>query len=478
VNHLCKRIVRLPALAAAALLLALAGCAGLGREAGFDAMASTAAQRVGATPAWPRDDAGRQRVDDEVAQLLAQTLTADDAVQVAVLQNPALQAVYAQLGVAEAELLQAGRLPNPRFRTTRTASEESFKYETALTLPVGALLTLPAVLGMERRRFEAVRLQVTDRVLAVAADTREAWVAAVAAQQELHYLEQVREAAEASAVLAQRMARAGHFSQLDQLREQAYLADARVQLGRARGAALAAHERLIRLLGVDNPVRVRLPERLPELPPQPGEDGELERFALAQRLDVQAAKADAAATARALGLSRAIGMVNTLELGPARLAEQGEALKRGYEVSVEIPLFDWGGARVARAQAVYLQAAARVGETAVNARSEVRESAAAWREAWALARQYRDEIVPLRRRISEQNWLRYNGMLISVFELLADAREQVSAAQGSIGALRDYWLAEARLRRALGGRLPAAAVGESTQPAAAASAAGAAFQEG
>ncbi|MFN8753032.1 MAG: TolC family protein, partial [Betaproteobacteria bacterium] len=212
-NHLSKRIVRLPALAAAALLLALAGCAGLGREAGFDAMASAAAQRVGATPAWPRDDAGRQRVDDEVAQLLAQTLTADDAVQVAVLQNPALQAVYGQLGVAEAELLQAGRLPNPRFRTTRTASEESFKYETALTLPLGALLTLPAVLGMEQRRFEAVRLQVTDRVLAVAADTREAWVAAVAAQQELHYLEQVREAAEASAVLAQRMARVGHFSQ-------------------------------------------------------------------------------------------------------------------------------------------------------------------------------------------------------------------------------------------------------------------------
>jgi outer membrane protein TolC len=118
---------------------------------------------------------------------------------------------------------------------------------------------------------------------------------------------------------------------------------------------------------------------------------------------------------------------------------------------------------------VYLQAAARVGETAVNARSEVRESAAAWREAWALARQYRDEIVPLRRRISEQNWLRYNGMLISVFELLADAREQVNAAQGSIGALRDYWLAEARLRRALGGRLPAGAVAEAVPAAAAAS---------
>jgi outer membrane protein TolC len=133
-----------------------------------------------------------------------------------------------------------------------------------------------------------------------------------------------------------------------------------------------------------------------------------------------------------------------------------------------VPIFDWGGARVARAEALYLQAAARVGEAAVNARSEVRESTAAWHDAWEVARQYRDEIVPLRRRISEENWLRYNGMLVSVFELLADAREQVEAAQGYIGALRDYWMAEARLQRALGGRLPPSPVREAAPPSSAA----------
>ncbi len=477
-NELSGRTPRVRALAAAGIIVAFTGCAGPGREGGFQAVAAVAVHRLGVSAAWPRDVDSRRRVDEEVAKLLAQSLTADDAVQVAVLQNPALQSVYAQLGVAEAELLQAGRLPNPRFRTTRTASDESFKYETALTIPVGALLTMPAVLGMERRRLEAVRLQVTDRVLAVAADTREAWGEAVAAEEELRYLGQVREAAEASAELARRMARAGNFSQLDQLREEAYLADTRVRLGRARTEALASRERLLRLLGVENPVRVRLPERLPELPAPPSEDSELERFALAQRIDLQAAKAEAAATARSLGLTRASGMVNALEVGPARLAEKSEPVKRGYEVSVEIPIFDWGGARVARAEALYLQAVARVGETAVNARSEVRESASAWREAWELARQYRDEIVPLRRRISEETWLRYNGMLISVFELLADAREQVGANQGRIEALRDYWMAEARLRRALGGRLPAATPGSAPPSAAGTSTGRATRREG
>jgi outer membrane protein TolC len=467
-NSLAHRIPRIHALAAVGALLALAGCVSLSSDRGFDRVSTATEQRLGAEPAWPRDDAGRRRVDDEVARLLAQTVTADDTVQVALLQNPGLQSVYADLGIAEAELVQAGRLPNPRFRTTRTSSDEGYKYETALTFPVGALLTMPAVLGMERRRLEAVRLQVTDRVLEVAAETREAWVAAVSAEEELRYLEQVRDAAEASAELARRMAKVGNFSKLDRLREEAFSADSRVQLARARTSALGARERLLRLMGIENPARVRLPARLPDLPPRPGDERDLQAFALAQRLDLQAAKAHAEGTAKALGLTRVTGFLNTLELGPARLAEKDEALKRGYEVSLEVPIFDWGGARVARAEALYLQAAARVGEAAVNARSEVRESTAAWHDAWEVARQYRDEIVPLRRRISEENWLRYNGMLVSVFELLADAREQVEAAQGYIGALRDYWMAEARLQRALGGRLPPSPVREAAPPSSAA----------
>ena len=98
------------------------------------------------------------------------------------------------------------------------------------------------------------------------------------------------------------------------------------------------------------------------------------------------------------------------------------------------------------AESVYMQALHRAAETAINARSEVREAYSGYRSAYDIARHYRDEIVPLRKRIAEENVLRYNGMLIGVFELLADARAQIASVNAAIEALRDFWIAQADLR--------------------------------
>ena len=115
-----------------------------------------------------------------------------------------------------------------------------------------------------------------------------------------------------------------------------------------------------------------------------------------------------------------------------------------------------GGAKVARAEHTYRQAVNRAADTAVRARSEVREAYAAYRTAYDLAKHYRDEIVPLRKHISEEVLLRYNGMLMSVFELLADARQQIAAVTSAIDAQRDFWLAESNLNLALTGKSPGA----------------------
>src|SRR5216684_4046768 len=109
----------------------------------------------------------------------------------------------------------------------------------------------------------------------------------------------------------------------------------------------------------------------------------------------------------------------------------------------------WG--RGARAEALYMQAANRIAEAAINARSEVRETYHGYRTAYDVAKHYRDEVVPLRKQISDEMVLRYNGMLVSVFELLTDAREQVVAASAYIDALREHWLADADLQRAMTG---------------------------
>ena len=98
-----------------------------------------------------------------------------------------------------------------------------------------------------------------------------------------------------------------------------------------------------------------------------------------------------------------------------------------------------------------MQAVNRLAETAINARSEVRAGYSAYLIHYELAKHYRDEVVPLRKRISDENLLRYNGMLISVFELLADAREQILGVNGYIEALKDFWVADTDMQTALGG---------------------------
>ena len=274
--------------------------------------------------------------------------------------------------------------------------------------------------------------------------------------------------------LARRMAQAGNFSRLAQAREQVFYADAAALQARARQSATASREQLGRLLGVrGDRAAFRLPERLPDLPKAADERADIEQLAMQQRLDLQAIRLQLEGVGRSLGLTRTTRFVNALELGPARVLEgaRDEPYKRGYEIAFEIPLFDFGAARVARAEALYMQAVDRAAEAAVNARSEVRASYQAYRTAHDLARHHRDEIVPLRQRISEESVLRYNGMLASVFELLADARAQIAGVTGAIDALRDFWIAQSDLEMALVGRpggpgVAASAAAALAQPAA------------
>ncbi len=310
-------------------------------------------------------------------------------------------------------------------------------------------------------------------MLQVAADTRRAWNRAVSAQESAKYAEQVKEAAEASAELARRMAAAGNFSKLDHAREQVFYAETTAQVARARQNARSERERLTQLMGLwGEDIGFKLPDRLPDLPKAPREIADIESQALKQRLDVRGAMKEADNIASAMGLTRATGFISVLELGYQRNSASGLPRQTGYEIEIRLPLFDWGGARNARAEYTYMQAVHRAADAAVRARSEVREAYSAYRTAFDLARHYRDEIVPLRKRISDENVLRYNGMLISVFELLADARSQIGAVTAYIEALRDFWIADASLEHALTAGSPGSMTAGATRSAPAAADAG------
>ena len=432
----------------------LGGCASFSEDGGFGWVQGLVKERTGQEARWARteEEAGALRARSR--ELLARPLDADAAVQLALLNNPGLQAAYAGLGISEADLVQAGQGPNLRLHWLRTKhGNDIAKVEESFSFDLLGILMIPARKKMEARRFERVQSEVGAEIIRVAADTRKAWVHAVAAAEAERYLQQVREAADAGAELAQRMATTGNWPKLHQMREHLYYADAAAQLARAKHESLAARERLARLMGLwGEETSFRLPERLPELPGAPREGAELEARAMEQRLDVRAAKREAEWVAESLGLTRATRFINAFELGRARTKEDHGSFAYGYVVGIEIPIFDWGTARVARAEATYMQAAHRIADVAINARSEVREAYSAYRSSFDLARHYRDEVVPLRKRISEEMLLRYNGMLASVFELLADSREQVSAVNAYLSALRDFWIADAELQASLSGR--------------------------
>lgn len=456
--------------AAAAVAVFLSGCASFTPDGGYGEVQKLAQARSSTPVPALKPAVGDESAERQLTELLAKPLTVETAVQIALANNRGLQASYAELGVAEADLVQAGRIANPVFSFGRVKGHEGIEFERTLTLPLMGLLTMPLTLPLEKRRFEQAQMRAAGELLRVADETRRAFYGAVAAEQSAAYMEQVKEAADASAELARRMAAAGNWSKLQQSREQAFYADTVAQLARARQARVAERERLTRLMGLwGKQVRFQLPDRLPELPAAPREVADAEAQAMTGRLDMLMAQKELAGLASSLGLTRTTRFVNLLDLSYLHNTTPEGERENGYEIEFQIPLFDWGTARVTKAESLYMQAVHRAAASAIDARSEVRESYLAYRTAYDLARHYRDEIVPLKKRISDEQLLRYNGMLIGVFELLADARDQIMSVNAAIEAQRDYWVADSALHAAMtgtGGNAPAARA--SAAPAAAA----------
>jgi outer membrane protein TolC len=430
---------------------ALSGCAGFSHDGGFDPVAAAARQHLAKDVEWPRTAQEQAKLDTRVAQLLERPLTVDDAVQVALLNNRMLQSAFEELGISEADLVQAGRLPNPRFDLRHATGAGQYDIEETLSFNVLALLTMPSARAIEKRRFAQTQDAAVLTVAQLAKDTREAYYAAVAARESRMYLQQVRAAAETGAKLAQRMMAAGNWNRLDQAREQSFYIDAVQGSLQAQLAAESASERLLSLMGVPAQktaaAAVQLETSLPPLPQELQSFPDVEHAVLQDRLDLRLMRAHLDELQQRLKLTRGTRFINVLDAGATRVQQGGSGApyQRGYTVTLEVPIFDSGAARVKKAEAVYAQAVDRFTQAAVEARSQLRLAYAAYRTAYDLARQQRDEVLPLRQTIARENLLRYNASQISVFELLSDAREQAAGTEGYIQRVRDFWIAKSQL---------------------------------
>lgn len=440
------------------LALLLGGCATTAIERNVTFVDTYAKANVGASVKWQQNRQDAAAAREFAERLLASPLTQDVAIKLALALSPAFQAVLSDGAALSAAATQSARLANPIFTferlTRRDGGAVDIDIGRMLSVSLLEFITLPSRLKVAESMQVQAQLRGAMNVVEMTDNVRQAWVRAVAAQQSLAYFEQVMDAAEASAELAKRLYKVGNFSKLQRARQQVFYADAAAQLARAQQSAMATREALIRVLGLDTTLadKLQLPPRLPDLPSQPKSETLVTQAAIDQRLDVQMAVAEINWLATKYGLTKVTSYANLFHVGVIRNSETGKPAQRGVELELSIPLFDWGDTYRSQAHAQYLAATQRVIETSINAESVVREQYAAWRVAYALSRHYRDEIVPLRKAIADEMLLKYNGMLSSVFDLLADTRAQISSVILAIDAERDFWLADAALQASLLGK--------------------------
>ncbi|KWT97259.1 MULTISPECIES: TolC family protein [unclassified Variovorax] len=448
--------LRLTAISAAVVFLA--GCATVSVDDALQETNTNAQQFTQGKLEISRTKEQRDRRAALTEELLSKPLSQADAVQVALANSPALQALVAENWANIAAANQTSRLPNPVFTFERMRLGDELEIGRLLSFGLVDLILLPQRLAISKSQAAQAKVQLTGTVVDQVTQVRQAWVRAVAAQQSLQYAEQVKDSAEASAELARRMQLIGNFSKLQRARQQVFYADAVTQLASARHAVTATREELVRALGLADAqtAKLKLPERLPDLPKAPREPREVAATASEQRLDVQLARAQLDVAGKSQGINLLSTFID-VEVGGRRdtifdNAEGTRSTRRGFELDIVLPLFDWGSARRDLLNARSLAAANRYDATVRGASSQLREGYFAYRTAYDIAKHYRDEVVPLRQTMADENVLRYNGMLIGVFELLAEARDQIRSVADAIDAQRQFWLADAALSASVIGK--------------------------
>ncbi len=446
-SSLCRSFV------GCALILSLGACASVDQKVAFNEFRATVGDRVTHDLSWRNDAASDAQVASKVSELLSNDLGFDSAVQIALLNNRGLQARYADVGIANADLVQAGLLTNPvldvLFRPTTNPSSGSI-LEFGLAQNVLELFTRPARQRVAKAELDKTQNETATAVVKTVADVRAAYVQAVGARNALAVVKEISAASEASWELAQRFHAAGNISDLQLAEEQAMHEDMQVMIEEATLEAGSAVEDLARLLGAPSEA-LKLSDTLPALPEADTAASGMENTALERRLDLIAARKNVTAHLEQLKLTTSTRLWHEIELKLDAEREPDGQWAIGPGLSLALPLFDQGGPAVARAAAALLKSENEMRELESHVRAEVRKSAASVGSARRIAQRYRNVILPLKQDIVRLKQEKYNYMLIGVFDVLVAKREETSAYLNYIHTVRDYWLARAALADALGG---------------------------
>ncbi|HML93008.1 TolC family protein [Methyloceanibacter sp.] len=450
-RYRCRKVLTLA-------LLPLAGCQTLSPEGSFYEVADTVEGRLGQQISWDGGQYADPYVRSTIENLLAQPVTAETAVQIALLNNRDLQAVYADLGIAQANLVQAGLWKNPIIDgavTFPTAGSGPTDYTFNIALQVIDILYIPLRRRVAESELAEAELNVTGQVMEVAGETYMAFVEYLGQRQLVGVFTQAVQSAKASVESAKALRQAGNITDYEYESEIAQQVEVSVRLAQAQTAASQARERVNRLMGVTGPqTQWRSADRLPSLPGRELPTGDTESRVIQASIDLAAARQEIITLGQRYRVVKATSLVPQLDAGGEIEREESES-EAGPSFAAEIPLFDWGRARKASARMEILAAQDEFSALAVRIRSFARAQRATLLSARQTALYYANTVVPQTTRLLDAAERQYNAMQIGVFQLLQAKERQIKAGEDYVRALTTYWRERWRFAQLLKGKLPA-----------------------
>jgi len=444
----------------------LGGCATVQREASFPQVQSTVANNLGQKIEWNRDGERDQRAQQATRTLLREKLSAEAALQIALLNNRRLQARFEELGVAQADLVEAGLLENPVLSAGALFKDAGTEIDLDIVQNFLGVFTLSARKKIGRAAAEQVTLEVSRDVLDLASEVQAQYYRVVGDAEALVLARQIVMATQAAAELAQRQYAAGNLSKREQSLQQVFYAQSLLEVAQAEAQLDADREKLNRLMGLWSAnTRWSVPDRLPQIPATLPALDDVERQAIERRLDLAAAKKEAEGLTQALNLARQYRWLSPLGIGVKFKRDADGEKSYGPKVELGLPFFNQGQARIARLESERKRADERVAALAVDIRSEARETRGRLNALHQSVRHYEKALLPLQQTIVTETLKFYNGMLLGVYDLLLASQSQIQTGRQYIAANRDFWLAWTELEHVLGGRLsPQAAAGTPEPP--------------
>jgi cobalt-zinc-cadmium efflux system outer membrane protein len=438
-------------------MLFAAGCGTVSdTKSAFDPVASNVKSRTGQEVTWIRSSQDDGRAQKVIDGMLTHELTASGAVEIALVNNRSLQATLEEIGISQADLVDAGLLKNPVFFASSRfprSSPSATDLEFSVVDDFLDILVRPMRRSVAKVQMQATQLRVSHAVIQLAADVKIAYFAVLADKQLFGRLEVIEEADQAGRDLARRMRRGGTGSELELANQEALWGDSHLALINADAHLKADREALNRLLGLwGRDTAWTTPGELPDIPAGEIDSSKLESIAVSRRLDLQAAKMKVDAIGRALALKTHTRYAPVgINLGfDTERSPDGQRVT-GPTLDLALPLFNQGQGDIARLQAQYRQAADELQALAIGIRSNVREQ---W-ETLTADRQSADflnkSLLPERIRIANLTLKEYNFMLAGVYDLIFAKQNELRAEQRYVEAARDYWIARVRLEEALGG---------------------------